>query len=227
LRRVGGGLSLSEDYMLTKDRGSIGFLASSHFGIVNYLNIYTASMYKSMAVENYGKTLGIIQKAALAGLLNSVPAGDFYGRMHAEQINLHGDPAFKMYASPQPDYVIEDPLVRISPTPLSVAETDFKLEVKWLNIGLAVNDSFTVHVIRQFPNGTSIDLYKQRLAATRYKDSLELTIPINPITDKGNNSITVSIDSDAEISEMSETNNTVTVNFLIIEDELRRIITPS
>jgi hypothetical protein len=223
LRRVGGGLSLSEDYMLTKDRGSIGFLASSHFGIVNYLNIYTASIYYSLSVENYGKTLGVIQKAALARLLNNVPTGDFYGRMHAEQINLHGDPALKFYASPQPDFVIEDPLVRISPTPLSVAETDFKLEVKWLNIGQAINDSFTVHVTRRLPNGTSIDIYKRKLATTRNKDSLELTVPINPIIDKGNNSITVSIDADAEISEISESNNTVTVNFLIIDDELRPI----
>jgi|688.fasta_scaffold03384_18 hypothetical protein len=223
LRRVGGGLSLSESYMLTKDRGSIGFLASSHFGIVNYLNIYTSSMYHSMSVENYGQTLGVMQKAALARLLASVPSGDFYGRMHAEQINLHGDPALRMYASPQPDYIIEEPFVKISPIPLSVAETDFKLEVKWLNIGRAIDDSFTVHITRQFPNGTSVQIYKQRWAATRYKDSIELTIPINPITDKGDNSIKVTIDSDDEIPELSESNNEVTLKFLIIDDELRPI----
>lgn len=223
LRRVGGGLSLSEDYMLTKDRGSIGFLASSHFGIVNYLNIYTSSIYHSLSVENYGESLGAIQKAALARLLVNVPAGDFYGRMHAEQINLHGDPALKMYASPQPDYIIEEPLVKVSPIPLSVAETDFKLEVKWLNIGQAINDSFTVHITRTLPNGTTVDVYKQRRAATRFKDSLELNVPINPITDKGNNSVTVTIDSDGEIAELSETNNVVTINFLIIDDELRPI----
>jgi hypothetical protein len=114
-------------------------------------------------------------------------------------------------------------MVKISPIPVSVAESDFKLSVKWLNIGQAVNDSFVVHIKRQLPNGTVVDLFKQKVLATLYKDSLELSVPINPITDKGDNKITVTIDVDSEIPEVSETNNQVVVSFLIIDDELRPI----
>lgn len=222
-RRTGGGMSLSENYMLTKDRGSIGFLASSHFGIVNYLNIYTSSIYHSISVERYGQTLGEMQKYALERLLLNVPSGDFYGRMHAEQINLHGDPALQFYGSPQADYVIEEPLVKVTPLPVSVAETDFTLNVKWLNIGRAVGDSFRLKVTRLLPNGSTVELFNQRIPTTLYKDSIELRVPVNPITDKGENKITVVLDADNTIPEMSESNNTVTLSFLIIDDEIRPI----
>jgi hypothetical protein len=223
LRKFGGGLSLSEKYMLTKDRGSIGFLASSHFGIVNYLNIYTNSFYVNFSAKEYGKTLGEIQKASLQRMLANVPPGDYYGRLHAEQINLHGDPAVKPHSSPLPDYVIEEPMVKISPIPVSIAESTFDLEVKWMNIGQAIEDSFDVTITRTLPAGNVVDIFKGKVRATLYKDSLFFKVPINPITDKGQNKITVTIDAGNKIGEISESNNTVTVSFLVIEDELRPI----
>lgn len=223
LRKAGGGLSLSEKYMLTKDRGSIGFLASSHFGIVNYLNIYINSFYVNVATKEYGKTIGEVQKASLTRMLANTPSGDFYARMHAEQINLHGDPAVKLHQDPKPDYVIEEPLVRISPIPVSVADNSFDLEVKWMNIGKAVEDSMEVSVKRQLPSGTLIDLYKSKRKATFYRDSLIFKVPINPITDKGENKILVTLDGTNLIPEMSENNNTITKPFLVIEDEIRPV----
>jgi hypothetical protein len=221
LRRFGQGLSLSEKYMLTRDRGSIGFLASSHFGIVNYLNLYTSSLYNSISSLEYANTLGEMQKRALKVLLDNVAPGDFYGRMHAEQVNLHGDPAVRMHVFPQPDYLIEEPMVRISPVPVSVAESTFDLNIRWMNIGKAVNDSFRIRITRQLPTGTTLTIFDSKVKATLFKDSMLLKVPINPITDKGENSITVTLDADGRISEASETNNSVTQKFLVIEDELR------
>jgi len=43
LRKYAGYQTLSEKYVLAKERGSIAFFASTHYGIVNYLNIFTNS----------------------------------------------------------------------------------------------------------------------------------------------------------------------------------------
>src|SRR5690606_24434622 len=88
--------TLSEKFVLAKQRGGIAFLASTHFGIVNYLNLYLNELYKNISKTLYGHTLGEIHEAALNQLLGSFTNGDFFARCHAEQITLHGDPAIKM-----------------------------------------------------------------------------------------------------------------------------------
>jgi hypothetical protein len=64
-------------------------------------------------------------------------------------------------------------------------------------------------------------LYDQLIPATKFSDSLELTVPITPTSDKGLNQIIVNLDYTNKIDESNETNNTVTKDFYIFEDELR------
>ena len=45
LRATNGNRIIAENYLLIPNRGSIGFLASTHFGIVNYLNILYMMMH--------------------------------------------------------------------------------------------------------------------------------------------------------------------------------------
>ncbi|HSF45101.1 MAG TPA: C25 family cysteine peptidase, partial [Chitinophagaceae bacterium] len=222
-RISGGGMTLSENYVFAREKGSIGFLASSHFGVVNYLQNYTNSFYAMYARDQYGNSLGQIQRAALARMIQNTPLNDFYTRMHAEQINLHGDPAVKMYAFDQPDYAIEDPGVRVSPAPLSVADASFELKVRFQNIGRAIEDSIRVKIQRQLPSGQIIDIFNRKVKATMNIDSLQFNVPINPLTDKGENKILVTLDADSEVAERTELNNTLTKPFVIIEDELRPV----
>ncbi|MBK6635492.1 MAG: hypothetical protein IPG38_15395 [Chitinophagaceae bacterium] len=54
-------------------------------------------------------------------------------------------------------------------------------------------------------------------------DSISLFVPINPTTDKGLNKLLVSLDVDNRVNELSETNNDLTKDFYIFEDELRPV----
>ena len=57
--------TLSEKFVLAKQRGSIAFMASTHFGIVNYLNIYLNNLYQIIGKRDYANSLGEINKMAL------------------------------------------------------------------------------------------------------------------------------------------------------------------
>ena len=46
--RLGTGKTLSENYVLIKNKGAIAFVASSHYGVVNYLNLLLTNMYDLM-----------------------------------------------------------------------------------------------------------------------------------------------------------------------------------
>lgn len=219
--RLTGNLSLSEKYVLANERGSIGFLADTHFGIPPFLNFYNTSLYTRFCNIMYGNTIGNQIKSVTEDLGGNNPAVDFFTRMHIEEINLHGDPALKINSFSKPDFVIEDPLVKISPNIISVADNNFNLKIKMQNIGKAVGDSIWVNIKRKLPNDSIRILYNQLIPAIKSVDSLELTVPIVPTSDKGLNFIIVTLDATNRIDEEYETNNTVTKEFYIFEDELR------
>ncbi|MCO5241802.1 MAG: C25 family cysteine peptidase [Chitinophagaceae bacterium] len=213
--------TLSEKYMLAEQRGSIGFIASSHFGVENYLNSYLVGLYNSLSQKEFGHPVGEIMEEALRHLQN-VWGADFFARAHAEEITLHGDPVIHFYTQPKPDYVVEDQLVRI-PSIISVADRTFTLNIKFLNIGKAVDDSVTIDVKRQLPDGSIITLLRKRIEGPRYADSIEMVIPVNGAIEKGENKFIIKIDADDEVEEITEANNTLIKSFYILEDEIRPI----
>jgi len=223
LRFASGNSTLSEKYVLAPQRGSIAFIASTHFGIISYLNIFTHNFYTALSTSKYGQPLGAVMQAASSSVLSITGPTDFYGRMHVEQMALQGDPAIKMYYSSKPDYTIEDPQVKITPNLVSVADNRFDVYATFLNLGKAINDSITVEVKRQLPGGTVTTILRKRIPGIKYSDSVHIVVPINPLTDKGTNKLIITVDVDNNTDEISESNNTITKEFFIIEDEIRPI----
>ena len=222
--RLQGNLTISEKYVLADQRGSIGFIASTHFGIPTFLDIYNTQMYLNFSRFMYGNTIGNQLKNTLQVLGGNNPqAINYYTRIHMEEMNFHGDPAIKVNAFTKPDFVVEDQMVKLSPSIITVADNSFTINVKIQNIGKAINDSIRVYVTRTLPDNSIKILYNKLMPATKYADSLSLTIPINPITDKGLNKIIISLDADNRVAELSESNNIFTKEFYILEDEIRPV----
>ena len=219
--RFSGNLSLSEKYVLANQRGSIGFLADTHFGIPPFLNFYNTNFYTQFSKTLYGNSVGAQAKQVIQNLGGLNPNIDYYTRIHLEEIALHGDPAIKLHTFAKPDFVLEEPLITINPSIISVADANFKVKVKMQNIGRATGDSIFVSVKRKLPNDTIRILYSKLIPAIRFEDSLQFTIPINPTSDKGLNQIIVSLDVTNRVDELFETNNNITKDFYVFEDELR------
>lgn len=213
--------TLSEKFTLAKQRGSVAFLASTHYGIVNYLNLFITSMYKLMGKTDYGSSLGKLNRDAAQQLVQISGAGDYHARLHAEEMTLHGDPALKLNFQPLPDYDIEEPQVVINPTFVSIAENKFTVHIKLYNLGKAVNDSIAVEIKRQYPDNSIVTLQRIKIPGIRYTDSLTLDVPIVATRDKGLNKLIIKVDADEVVTEVTEANNTITKEFYIYEDEAR------
>jgi hypothetical protein len=212
--------TLTERFVLTRQKGSIAFLASTHFGVVNYLSTYLNELYGNSGVRNYGESLGILNVRALNDMLSRYSQVDFLARLHAEQITIHGDPALKMYTQAKPDYVVEQQTVQVEPSFISVADQSFKVKVAYYNLGKAINDSIRIEIRRVRPDESIQTVYTEKRIAANYSDSIELDIPVLALLDKGQNQLIVSVDTDGAVDEMSESNNTVTKTFFIYEDEV-------
>lgn len=224
--RVNGysGMTLSEKYIFQNQKGSIGFLGNTHFGIPTFLKRYNIRLYNFFSKDMYGNTIGNQLKSVIQSIGSQNDYDDFYDRIHIEEIGLHGDPALKINSFEKPDYVIEDPLIKLTPTIISTADAHFSVNIKMMNIGKAVNDSIRVIVKQRLTdNVTERTLYNMLIPGIRYMDSLVLNVPVNPVTDKGLNKLIVSLDDDNLVDELFETNNSVTKDFYIFEDELKPV----
>jgi hypothetical protein len=221
LARFDQKITLSEKFVLAPQRGTIAFLASTHFGVVHYLDVMNTRTYNALSTTHYGKPLGEVQIETIKQVFNLTSQNDFYSRFHCEQATIHGDPMIKLNTHTKPDYVIEPQLVRISPSFVSVAEAYFTVDAKLMNMGKAINTNVVVEVKRTFPDQTTVFLRRDTIPGIRFLDSLKYNIPIVATRDKGLNKITITIDPDNTIPELYETNNVTVKDVFIYEDEAR------
>jgi hypothetical protein len=214
--------SLSENFVLAKDKGAIGFIASSHFGVANYLDEYNKAFYESLAHNGYGTAVAINMKDAVINLLNTgLDSTTRY--LHAEENILHGDPALKINYFAKPDFVVEESKVIIDPTFISVANNSFNVKAYFYNIGKAEGDSVAISIKRRYPDNSISTLVDKQIVSVRFIDSIALTVPIVASRDIGANALIVSIDDPKKYDELSELNNSVTKTFFIYEDELKPV----
>ena len=215
--------TISERFVLANERGTIAFIASSSLGLVQYLDLLNTGAYHAISKTHYGKTLGEILIAAITEVFNITTQNDFYARIHCEQATIHGDPALRLNTFEKPDYVIEDPLIKISPSFISIAETQFKVDAAFINKGKAINKNIVVELKRTYPDLTTAVIRRDTIPGIRFIDSLSYTLPISPTRDKGLNKITITVDADNEVDELYESNNSVTKDVFIFADEARPV----
>ncbi|CAN5417522.1 hypothetical protein BH10BAC2_BH10BAC2_18210 [soil metagenome] len=216
--------SLSEKFVLAKERGSIAFIASTHFGVESYLNVYNQDFYESLSsVSGYNLPVTLNMKDAATGLINNISYDSTTRYLHAEQNTLHGDPAIKINAFAKPDFAVEDSKVIVDPTFISVADNNFNIKSYFYNLGKAEGDSVAISIKWQHPDNTVTILLDKQIVAVKYIDSFAMTVNILPSRDVGSNKLLVSIDAPGKYDELTEMNNNVTKTFFIYEDELKPV----
>lgn len=214
--------TISERYLLAKQRGSVAFMASTHLGIVHYLDIYNTRMYQAASYRKYGGTIGEMMDDAIVRVFAATSENDFYARFQCEQFTMHGDPALQMHNFAKPDYAIEDQLVKVSPSFISVADTSFSVKAGFMNLGRSPNKNIVVTLERTFPD-LSTQIIRDTVRGTRFMDSIIYSLPVVATRDRGLNKITITVDADNDVDELYETNNSITKDVYIFEDEVRPI----
>lgn len=220
LNRFNNRQTLSEKFVLEPERGAIGYLSSSNYGVLSYLDVFTQQFYKSIASRQYGKGFGEIVKDGIKNALDYAGYQDFYARMHAEQFTFHGDPALKMNSFSLPDYAIDSSEITVTPGYLTVASDSFTVKMQIHNLGKATNDSVHFILLRKYPNGNSETVYSAKLSAIKSSDTLEFKLPIVSNRDKGTTEIKAIINDNNLIPELSKKNNTASIKVKISAADL-------
>jgi hypothetical protein len=197
---IPGVKSVSERFVFSNQKGSIGFLATTSIGYVSSLHMYATNFYRALSVLQYGKGIGEIAKEAS---FQTSLGFDKASRYTALDMTLHGDPSIRLTATNQPDYSIKNSDVSFD-TKKYVDSIGIFINHK--NLGKAVNDSFFVKIERFFPNNDSISFLK-RIKAPYFQDSIKLYIPLDFVRGIGLNKFRVRLDQFNEITEHTKNNN--------------------
>lgn len=219
VNRLNNRSTLSEKFVLEPDRGSIGYLSSSSYAVLTYINLFTQQFYIAMTSKEYGRGFGDVIKDGITNVLNYTGTTDFYSRMHAEQFTFNGDPALKINTSPLPDLAVDSSQISITPGYITAATDSFTAKIKMFNLGKATNDSVHFYLVQKFPNGTIDTVFSKNIHAIKNIDSIELKLPVISNQGEGATILTAMIDDNRKIAEVTEENNIASLKVKISKDD--------
>lgn len=214
---LGTYISASENYTLSPNVGTIGFLAQVGAGLPPVLFTYTNSFFKKLGKEFYGAGIGkCMQEAVKEVQVNSY---DLLKETCLE-MTLHGDPSIKIYPKDLPDYRLTSANIYTSPAVLTSSIDSFYVNVIVDNIGRARKDSIVLETKRYLPDGSLSQTLVKAIKATYYQDTIRIKLPINPNQGAGINLMEFYIDATNKIFELSESNNKISVQFFIRSEDI-------
>jgi hypothetical protein len=195
------GISSSESFTLLDGKGTIGYIASVSLGSPPFLNMYSGGLYEGIADTLYGRSIGECMKYATdrAQSQSNIPIM----RYTAQEMTLQGDPSVVINSFDKPDYVITTPDIYFD---IATYPDSIIVNVVMTNIGKAISDTMIVRMQRDFPNGES-DTFYVEVPTPKFKDTIEMVIPLDIQRAVGLNQFTVWLDYYNEIDELSNLNN--------------------
>lgn len=190
--------SSSEQFIFEENGGAIVFVASSYEAGISPLRTFQSELYRKLGDAYYGRGVGDMMRASIQNYNNT---GSFSFRSMLQQFLLHGDPSITVSPFGEPDYLLEENAVRFSPNAIDAQQDSFALTFNIMNIGKAIDTTLTIEVIRQFPDGGQDTPIEMQVSAPKYRQAVNLKIPVNGTRSIGENIIFIRLNKDDQLLE--------------------------
>lgn len=211
--------STSEEYVIQKDAGVIGFIANGNLGVGLYLNEFSEAFYENITKDFYGESLAESMRQAVIDV-QTTNTIELLKNVCIE-MSLQGDPAIRLNPVASPDFSVAADHVEILPKEVTADLTEFKVRIRIDNIGRNTADSVLISLNRKFPGTTKNDsTITQLIAPIAFERYIDYTLPIDLLNDVGINEFSFSVDPLAQINELNEANNRVDFNVQIRSGEI-------
>ncbi len=188
----------SEEFVLD-DYGVIAYIGTSGTGFTGSLGSLGKKIYEYIGNTHYGEGMGKIVHDAIKVLAQN--NSDIGTVTLNQQFTFHGDPAILLNNHPGPDYLIDYSTVTTSPNVINSNINNFDLRFDIVNIGLAIDDSIAVKVIRKYPSG-DVDTTFAKLESIRGRSTVSIKLATNGIDGIGENCVSVYLDPYNTIEEL-------------------------
>lgn len=212
-----GGKSFGERWITAKQRGSIGYLANSEAGFLNFLGNYGRDLYRNWFTQQLDRPIGDILQNMLQ--LYSQTGSSRFNINHIRQVNLQGDPAIVVRSPQLPDFALDERKLNFEPDNFSAQSDSFRITAVVDNLGRAINNDIALSVEQKLPNGTSVFHPQLTFSAPFFSDTLSLVLKNTSGNDMaGENTFIVQVDPDNQSEEYDEDNNVLSIRKVIPGD---------
>ncbi|HRG51514.1 MAG TPA: C25 family cysteine peptidase [Bacteroidia bacterium] len=198
----GQSLSSSEVFVLTPERGTIGYLGGVSLGVPYALNTFSSNFYQEISIHNYGKSIGSSIKNTIKDFQQEGLTDPLLRQMSYD-MTFHGDPSVKLPAEANPDYKVTNNSIYFDQKS-SVDSITVYVEIT--NIGRAIKDSIFTELTRTFPGGET-QVYSLRHRAPKFKDTISFKLWNDYAKGVGVNKFNAITDSYNTVKEDNEINN--------------------
>ncbi|GAB3838417.1 putative type IX secretion system sortase PorU2 [Hymenobacter jeollabukensis] len=221
----GGFGSIGENWLLLPDKGAVGWMADSDFGLESDQDNYLRRVYELMFNDAtwYGKPIAAVQGEVLQRLQAQWAQGlTAYRVSMLMNITWQGDPALAMFSPDKPDYqftpaTAQVSIEAVSPGPILASSQRFNLRLQLSNYGKIVRTPLRITIGRTATAAGSTTALPQTVVTIPYyrRDTTIVVAMTNPVSGAafGNNTFTVTLDNPNVIDERDETNNVATLNY--------------
>lgn len=212
------GKLFGEDWINAPDKGAVGFIAHTSYGLEFNLKRYSEIFYQvaygdsTFVHQGVGDIQKEVSKRYMTGMPRSIP-----NVAQVQQMLLLGDPAVSLFGARKPDYEIDESKVFIESfddQPVTAFNDSIALQLLVPNYGMATRDTLRVRVRRILADDTMVT-YDTLFQPVRYSDTLTVVIRKGDIFGAGGNIFSIALDPDNEIPELNEENNAVDFEYFV------------
>ncbi|MDI9319405.1 MAG: C25 family cysteine peptidase [Phycisphaerales bacterium] len=216
--------TITERFIAAPVSGAIVAIASNNLGYVHIHSRYIPTLYSAIAQESYGQTIGDQFRTANDNFMASSPPTAYSTSLeqtHMESLILQGDPASKSsFSAPKPDYYVGPETVATIPSTITTSLDSFQLRVTTYNLGRAITDTIQVKIEHTNPSGKLSLTKTYQIIKLNNTNTITVKLPIDKIKDLGINKYKITVDYDGHYDELSEANNTTTLEVFVLSDNI-------
>jgi len=211
--------SFSQLFLLDPDGQAIAYIGNSSLGFLSTSVVAPKLFYKKVFQDSVYTISEALKEAKLELLQNYGSSGVY--KLFALTNTLIGDPITKLPIPGSPNLSLEASDILLLPENPSDNLDSISLKINYYNFGKVLNDSFKVLIKDTFNDSTTFQLLVDKVLP-KYTDSIKVNIPVKSMP--GAHNLTVTLDVDNNVEEISENDNQVNLVFLISSSAIRNTI---
>ena len=202
------------------DGEAIGYVGNASLGFTTTTSVYPQLFYNRI-LKQYITTLGKAHVLAKIDLMSN------YGSSGVDAVfdycnTLFTDPVIKLQVPPLPNLSVSQKDVTIDHNFLDDSIDSATVKIIYYNYGMVPDSTLFKIQISQSINGVDKNHFEFTRSLPLLKDSILIKIPIKG--NVGTHSITVALDRDNLVTEISKSDNTASFTFNVASNSVRTLL---
>ncbi|MCX6152282.1 MAG: C25 family cysteine peptidase [Ignavibacteriales bacterium] len=208
--------SFSQLFVTSNEGEAIAYIGNSSLGFLSS-SLLAPKLFYEKVLKDSIYTISEALKQAKLTMLQTYGSSGVY-QLFALTNTLIGDPIARLPIPNKANLSISAADIHLKSANPSDLTESLSIFIKFYNYGKVTSDSFTI-VIKDAVNDSSNFSLSLKKTLPKFSDSLVISIPIRK--KPGEHVLTIQLDAENSIDELSEMDNFVTVKYLVVGSTIK------